>query len=204
MNGLLTDLYELTMAAGYFEAGKADEMATFEFAIRRLPPNRNYVLAAGLPQAVDYLLNLSFTAEEIDYLRGLAQFRRVSPAFFDYLRDFRFTGDLFAVPEGTAAVCRRADADRARAASSRRRSRKRTCFRRSRFQTLIASKAARTVAAAEGRAGDGIRHAPRAHARSRRAGRARRVPRRLRGHQQHAGRLPLRHPGNRARRRTPG
>jgi nicotinate phosphoribosyltransferase len=101
MNGLLTDLYELTMAAGYFEARKAAEMATFEFTIRRLPANRNFVVAAGLPQVVDYLLNLSFTAEEIDYLRGLEQFRNVSAGFFDYLRDFRFTGDLFAVPEGT-------------------------------------------------------------------------------------------------------
>ncbi len=89
------------MAAGYFEARKAAEMATFEFTIRRLPANRNFVVAAGLPQVVDYLLNLSFTAEEIDYLRGLEQFRNVSAAFFDYLRDFRFTGDLFAVPEGT-------------------------------------------------------------------------------------------------------
>ncbi len=101
MNGLLTDLYELTMAAGYFEAGKAAEKATFELTVRRLPEHRNYVLAAGLPQAVDYLLNLSFTAEELDYLRGLQQFRNVRPEFFDYLRDFRFTGDLFAVPEGT-------------------------------------------------------------------------------------------------------
>ena len=75
MNGLLTDLYELTMAAGYFEAGKAPRSATFELTIRRLPPRRNFVLAAGLPQVVDYLLNLSFTAEEIDYLRGLPQFR---------------------------------------------------------------------------------------------------------------------------------
>ena len=72
MNGLLTDLYELTMAAGYFEAGKAEEKATFELAVRKLPAHRNFVLAAGLPQVVDYLLNLSFTAEEIDYLRGLA------------------------------------------------------------------------------------------------------------------------------------
>ena len=101
MNALLTDLYELTMAAGYFEAGKTAERAVFELAIRRLPPRRNFILAAGLPQVVDYLLNLSFTAEEIAYLRGLPQFQKVSPAFFDYLRDFRFTGDLFAVPEGT-------------------------------------------------------------------------------------------------------
>jgi nicotinate phosphoribosyltransferase len=101
MNGLLTDLYELTMAAGYFEAGKTEEMATFEMTVRRLPARRNYVLAAGIPQVVDYLLNLSFTAEEMEYLRGLAQFRNASPAFFDYLRRLRFTGDLFAVPEGT-------------------------------------------------------------------------------------------------------
>ena len=60
-----TDLYELTMAAGYFEAGKADNRATFELFVRRLPWNRNFVLAAGLAQAVDYLLNLKFTAAEI-------------------------------------------------------------------------------------------------------------------------------------------
>jgi nicotinate phosphoribosyltransferase len=101
MNGLLTDLYELTMAAGYFEAGKSSETASFEFTIRRLPANRNFVIVAGLAQAVDYLLNLSFKSEEIEYLRGLEQFRNVSAAFFDYLCDFRFTGDLFAVPEGT-------------------------------------------------------------------------------------------------------
>ena len=97
----LTDLYELTMAAGYFEAGKTAERAVFELTIRHLPPHRNFVLAAGLPQAVDYLLNLSFAADEIDYLRALPQFRNVSPAFFEYLHNFRFTGDLFAVPEGT-------------------------------------------------------------------------------------------------------
>ncbi|HXB68437.1 MAG TPA: nicotinate phosphoribosyltransferase [Candidatus Acidoferrales bacterium] len=101
MNALLTDLYELTMAAGYFDAGKTSQIATFELSIRRLPAHRNFVVVAGLPQVVDYLLNLKFTPEEIDYLRGLPQFRHVSAAFFDYLRDFRFTGDLFAVPEGT-------------------------------------------------------------------------------------------------------
>ena len=101
MNGLLTDLYELTMAAGYFEAGKASEKATFELSIRRLPVCRNFVIAAGLPEVVDYLLNLSFTPEEVDYLRGLPQFRNASAKFFDYLRNFRFTGDLFSVPEGT-------------------------------------------------------------------------------------------------------
>ena len=101
MNGLLTDLYELTMAAGYFEAGKATQRATFEFSIRRLPANRNFIIAAGLPEVVDYLLNLSFTGEEIDYLRGLPQLANASPEFFEYLGKFRFTGDLFSVPEGT-------------------------------------------------------------------------------------------------------
>ncbi len=101
MTGLLTDLYELTMSAGYFEAGKAKQKATFELSVRRLPTNRNFIIAAGLPQCVEYLLNLRFTEEEIQYLRGLPQFAQVSPAFFEYLGNFRFTGDLFAVPEGT-------------------------------------------------------------------------------------------------------
>jgi nicotinate phosphoribosyltransferase len=101
MNGLLTDLYELTMAAGYFEAGKADEKATFELVFRRLPENRNFILAAGLSQVVEYLQNLSFTDDEISYLKSLEQFRNASPAFWDYLHVFRFTGDLFAMPEGT-------------------------------------------------------------------------------------------------------
>ncbi len=89
------------MAAGYFEAGKSSDRATFEMYVRRLPPQRNFVLAAGLAQAVDYLLNLRFTSEEVDYVRSLPQFRNASPAFFDMLAVFRFTGDLFAVPEGT-------------------------------------------------------------------------------------------------------
>ena len=101
MNGLVTDLYQLTMAAGYIAAGKSEDRATFELFIRRLPANRNYVLAAGLAQVVDYLLNLKFEPGEIDYLRGLPQFAYPPSGFFDRLRDFRFTGDLFAVPEGT-------------------------------------------------------------------------------------------------------
>jgi nicotinate phosphoribosyltransferase len=99
--GLFTDLYQLTMAAGYFEAGKTGEQATFELFVRRLPHNRNFILAAGLQQAVEYLLDLHFTEEEIAYLRGLPQFSRTGEAFFEMLRGLRFTGDLFAVPEGT-------------------------------------------------------------------------------------------------------
>ena len=97
---LNTDLYELTMAAGYFEAGKAQDRATFELFVRRLPWNRNFVLAAGLAQAVDYLLNLRFTAAEIAYLKTLPQFEHTQSGFFDMLSRLRFTGDLFAVREG--------------------------------------------------------------------------------------------------------
>ena len=101
MNALLTDLYQLTMAAGYFEAGKHHEVATFELFVRRLPYNRNYYLTAGLPQAIEYLLNLRFEPEEIAWLRALPQFSRVSPEFFTYLSALRFTGDVFGVSEGT-------------------------------------------------------------------------------------------------------
>jgi len=100
-HGLMTDLYQLTMAAGYFDAGKTKERATFELFARRLPHNRNFILAAGLEQAVEYLLNFHLTADEILYLRTLPQFKYVSAAFFDMLAGLRFTGDLFAVPEGT-------------------------------------------------------------------------------------------------------
>ncbi|MBS1823687.1 MAG: nicotinate phosphoribosyltransferase [Acidobacteria bacterium] len=101
MNALLTDLYQLTMAAGYFEAGKIQETATFELFVRRLPLNRNFLVCAGLAQAVEYLLNFRFRPEEIAWLRTLPQFANASPAFFDYLAQLRFTGDLFAMPEGT-------------------------------------------------------------------------------------------------------
>src|SRR5882762_3008748 len=149
MNGLLTDLYELTMAAGYFESGKAGQTATFEFTIRRLPANRNFALVAGVPQIVEYLLNLRFADDEIAYLRSLPQFANVSPAFFDYLRGFRFTGDLFAVPEGTPlftgepVLTIRAPIIEAQIPET-------YLLSAITFQTLVASKAARCVDAAAG------------------------------------------------------
>ena len=100
---------------------------------------------------VDYLLNLSFTAGEIDYLRGLAQFRHVSPAFFDYLRDFRFTGDLFAVPEGVPVfpgepvLTIRAPIAEAQIPET-------YVLSTVAFQSLVATKAARSVEVAGGRA----------------------------------------------------
>jgi nicotinate phosphoribosyltransferase len=150
VNGLLTDLYELTMAAGYHQAGKQEHKATFELTFRRLPNNRNYVVFAGLQQAVEYLQNLSFTGEEIDYLRGLPQFRQVSASFFDYLREFRFTGDLFAVPEGTPmfagepVLTVRAPLVEAQIPET-------YLLSAITFQTLVASKAARMVDGAAGR-----------------------------------------------------
>jgi nicotinate phosphoribosyltransferase len=101
MHGLLTDLYELTMSAGYHQAGKSEEKATFELSIRRLPQKRNFVIVAGLAQVVEYLLEVRFTGEDVDYLRTLPQLARAPTGFFERLREFHFTGDLFAVPEGT-------------------------------------------------------------------------------------------------------
>jgi nicotinate phosphoribosyltransferase len=150
MNALLTDLYELTMAAGYFESGKAAQLATFELSVRRLPAHRNYIIAAGLPQVVDYLTGLRFTDDEIAYLRSLPQFAGASAGFFEYLRVFRFTGDLFAVPEGTVLfegeplLMIRAPIIEAQIPET-------YLLSAFTFQTLIASKAARCVSAASGR-----------------------------------------------------
>src|SRR6516225_11174493 len=99
-SGLLTDLYELTMAAGYVQ-NRFDARATFELFVRHLPVNRNYLVAAGLEQAIDFLENVRFSPEEISYLRDLGIFRHVHPSFFDYLARFRFNGDVWAMPEGT-------------------------------------------------------------------------------------------------------
>jgi nicotinate phosphoribosyltransferase len=150
MNGLLTDLYELTMAAGYLRAGKARDRATFELFVRRLPANRNFIVAAGLHLAVDYLLSLRFTPEEIEYLRTLSQFSRVAPDFFDTLRDLRFTGDVFAVPEGTPVFAGeplltvRAHLMEAQIVET-------YLLAAIGFESLVASKAARIVEAASGR-----------------------------------------------------
>ena len=150
MNGLLTDLYQLTMAAGYHQAGKTNEIATFELFLRNLPVNRNFIVAAGLAQAVEYLLGLRFTTAEVDYLRGLKQFERAGEGFFELLLGLRFTGDLDAMPEGTplfpAEPILRVRAPLVQAQIVE------TCLLATiGFQSLIATKAARLVEAAGGR-----------------------------------------------------
>jgi len=97
---LIVDLYELTMAAGYFEQGYNPKV-TFELFIRTLPKNRNYLVAAGLEQVVEYLQNLRFDAEQIAYLKSIPNFKNISSRFFQYLKNFQFSGNLYAVQEGT-------------------------------------------------------------------------------------------------------
>ncbi len=150
MNALLTDLYELTMAAGYFENGLHTSVASFEMSVRRLPKGRGFVLACGVPQAVEYLENLRFTDEEVAYLRGLKQFARVRPEFFEFMRGLRFTGELRAVPEGTPVFAGepfltvRAPLVEAQIAET-------YLLSVVSFQTLVATKATRVVHAAAGR-----------------------------------------------------
>jgi nicotinate phosphoribosyltransferase len=98
---LSTDLYELTMAAGYWRAGITGS-ATFELFVRRLPTNRSYLIVSGIEPAVRFLESFSFTAGEIAWLKGAPQFAAVPREFFDsYLASLRFSGDVWAIPEGT-------------------------------------------------------------------------------------------------------
>ncbi|MBL8148963.1 MAG: nicotinate phosphoribosyltransferase [Blastocatellia bacterium] len=97
---LMTDLYQLTMAAGYLKEG-LNQRATFELFTSRLPTDRGYLIVAGVEQALDYLKELHFEKEDIDYLRSLKPFQSVGEEFFDYLYGFHFTGDVWAMPEGT-------------------------------------------------------------------------------------------------------
>ena len=146
---LLVDLYELTMAAGYFER-RMDCRATFELFVRSLPAERLYLVAAGIDDALDYLETLRFSNENVRYLRSLPTFRTVSDDFFDYLKKFRFTGEVAGVPEGTLIFGEepllQVTAPVAEAQIVE------TCLLSLvNFETLVASKAARVVRAAAGR-----------------------------------------------------
>ena len=95
---MLCDFYELTMGNGYFETGYKDRITYFDMFFREVPDKGGFAICAGLSQLIDYIQNLHFSEEDIAYLRGRKLF---SEEFLDYLRNFRFTGDIWAIPEGT-------------------------------------------------------------------------------------------------------
>jgi nicotinate phosphoribosyltransferase len=137
---LLSDLYQLTMLQGYFDRGM-EETAVFEFFVRKLPPQRNFLVAAGLEQALIFLENLRFTSDELGWLSAYGAFR---PAFVQYLENLRFTGDVHAMREGTTFFPNEpilrvtAPLPQAQLVESR-------LINLLHFQTLIASKAVRSV-----------------------------------------------------------
>ncbi len=139
-SALLTDLYQLTMLQGYFDRGM-EERAVFEFFVRRLPAERNFLIAAGLEQALTFLENIRFTSEELDWLSSHGAF---GPAFVSYLAKLRFTGDVHAMAEGRVFFANEpilrvtAPIGEAQLVESR-------LINLLHFQTLIASKAARSV-----------------------------------------------------------
>lgn len=145
-SALLTDLYQLTMAQTYLEQGMEDS-AVFEFFVRRLPPRRNFLLAAGLEQVLAFLSGLRVTQEELAWLAGT---KRFSPRLLRYLETLRFTGDVDAMPEGTPVFPHEpilrvaAPIPMAQLVETR-------VMNLLNFQTMIASKAARSVLAAGGK-----------------------------------------------------
>jgi nicotinate phosphoribosyltransferase len=148
--GPVTDLYQLTMMAGYHALGKQNQQATFEVFVRKMPANRSYLVFAGLEQAIGDVLRLGFSAEQVDALRRWPVFANLDQSFFDWLRTMRFEGDVWAMPEGTVFFpgepVIRVEAPLALAQWLE------TFLLASiGFPTLVASKAARVVQAAAGR-----------------------------------------------------
>ncbi len=145
-SALLTDLYQLTMLQAYFDEGMADT-AVFEFFVRALPPGRNFLLAAGLEQVLQYLEQFRVTEAELAWLRARGGFRE---PFLDALGALRFCGDVHALPEGTVCFINEpllritAPIPQAQVVESR-------LLSLMHFSTLIASKAARCVLAAPGK-----------------------------------------------------
>lgn len=144
---MLCDFYELTMGQGYFSQGYADRITYFDLFFRRCPDGGGFAIAAGLEQIVQYIQELHFEPEDIEYLRGRKLF---TEDFLDYLANFRFTGDIWAVPEGTPVfpkepiITVRAPAIQAQLVETY----LLLCVN---HQSLIATKANRVVRAAEGR-----------------------------------------------------
>jgi nicotinate phosphoribosyltransferase len=144
---MLCDFYELTMSNGYFNTNMKDQMCYFDLFYRRVPDGGGFAIAAGLEQVVRYIQELHFTEEDIAYLRGRKLF---SEGFLEYLKDFRFTGDIYAVPEGTPVfpkepiITVRAPAIEAQLIET-------YVLLALNHQSLIATKASRMVRAAKGR-----------------------------------------------------
>ncbi len=145
-SALLTDLYQLTMLQAYVEHGMEDT-AVFEFFVRKLPPTRGFLIAAGLEQVLEYVENVRFVPSDLEWLAGRGGF---SKSFVTYLEQFRFTGDVHAMPEGTIffpdePILRiTAPLPQAQLVETR-------VINLLHLQTLIASKAARSVLAAPGK-----------------------------------------------------
>jgi len=138
------------MAAGYLQTG-FDATATFELFVRNLPRQRNYLVATGLEQALAFLENVQFTSEEIEYLRKHPVFKSIRGEFFDYLGKFRFTGDVWAMPEGTLAFAGE-PLLRVHAPIIEGQIVETYLLATMSYQTMVASKSARMVTAAQGRA----------------------------------------------------
>lgn len=145
--GLFTDLYELTMAQAY-QAEAMDQPAVFELFFRKLPKKRNFVVTAGLADVLDYLEHMAFDADDLEYLRSQGQF---SEPLLHRLRDFRFTGDVYAVPEGTI-VFPNEPVVQVVAPILEAQLLETYVLNQVHFQSVIATKAARVVLAAAGRA----------------------------------------------------
>jgi nicotinate phosphoribosyltransferase len=137
------------MAAAYFENKESGE-ATFELFVRNLPKNRSYLIAAGLEQAVEYLRGLRFEKEHVDFLRRHPSFKDIGDGFFQYLREFRFTGDAWALPEGTVFFANE-PIMRITAPIIEAQIVETYLLATINFQTLIATKASRLVQSARGR-----------------------------------------------------
>ncbi len=144
---MLCDFYELTMANGYFRKGYQDKITYFDVFFRKVPDEGGFAIAAGLEQLIEYIENLHFSEEDIAYLRSRGIF---DDQFLEYLRTFHFTGDIWAVPEGTPIfpneplMTVRAPAIEAQMIETY----ALLCFN---HQSLVATKANRVVRAAQGR-----------------------------------------------------
>jgi nicotinate phosphoribosyltransferase len=150
-HALHTDLYQLTMLAAYFHHGEAHRRATCELFVRRLPKNRRFLVVAGLQQVLRYLEELRFSDAQIEALRQIPGLKKaMTPSFVEYLRGFRFRGDVWAMPEGSIAFenepLLRVDADLGEAQMV-----ETFLLSTINHQTMIASKAARVVLALKGR-----------------------------------------------------